>query len=42
MVERKAKILKLGKILKSLRKQSGLTQPELSSKSGVSTSIVND
>ena len=42
MVERKAKILKLGKILKSFRKQSGLTQPELASKSGVSTSIVND
>ena len=42
MVERKAKILKLCKILKSLQKQSGLTQPELSSKSGVSTSIVND
>lgn len=42
MVERKTKILKLGKILKSFRKQSGLTQPELASKSGVSTSIVND
>jgi len=42
MVERKAKILKLGKILKSFRRQSGLTQPELASKSGVSTSIVND
>ena len=42
MVERKAKILKLGKILKSFRRQAGLTQPELASKSGVSTSIVND
>lgn len=42
MVDRKTKLLKLGKILKSVRKQSGLTQPELASKSGVSTSIVND
>ncbi len=42
MVDRKTKILNLGKILKSFRKQSGLTQPELASKSGVSTSIVND
>ena len=42
MVDRKKKILNLGKILKSFRKQSGLTQPELASKSGVSTSIVND
>jgi len=42
MVDRKTKILNLGKILKSFRKQSGLTQPELASKSEVSTSIVND
>ena len=42
MVDRKTKILNLGKILKSFRKQSGLTQPELAEKSGVSTSIVND
>ena len=42
MVDRKTKILNLGKILKSFRKQSGLTQPELADKSGVSTSIVND
>jgi len=42
MVDRKTKILNLGKILKSFRKQSGLTQPELANKSGVSTSIVND
>ena len=42
MVDRKTKILNLGKILKSFRKQSGLTQPELADKSRVSTSIVND
>lgn len=42
MVENKSKILKLGKILKSFRKSAGLTQPLLASKSGVSTSIVND
>ena len=42
MVELKQKILKLGKILKSFRKNSGYTQPQLSSQSGVATSIVND
>jgi len=42
MVELKQKILKLGKILKSFRKNSGYTQPQLSSLSGVTTSIVND
>ncbi len=42
MVVNKSKISKLGKILKTFRKDSGLTQPALASKSGVSTSIVND
>ena len=42
MVDNKNKILKLGKSLKLFRKQKGLTQPELSKLSGVSTSIVND
>ncbi len=42
MVDIKTKISKLGKVLKSFRNQSGLTQPQLASKSGVSTSIVND
>jgi len=42
MVGNKGKILKLGKILKSFRKQANLTQPELATISGVSTSIVND
>ena len=42
MVDNKNKILKLGKSLKSFRKQKGLTQPELAKLSGVSTSIVND
>jgi transcriptional regulator with XRE-family HTH domain len=42
MVGNKGKILKLGKILKAFRKQANLTQPELATISGVSTSIVND
>lgn len=42
MVDLKKKLLKLGKVLKSFRKSAGYTQPELSSLSGVSTSIVND
>ena len=42
MVLNKKKIKKLGKILKSFRKDRGLTQPQLATKSGVSTSIVND
>jgi transcriptional regulator with XRE-family HTH domain len=42
MVDIKKKLLKLGKVLKSFRKSAGYTQPELSSISGVSTSIVND
>ena len=42
MVDLKLKLKKLGKILKAFRKNTGYTQPELSSVSGVSTSIVND
>ena len=42
MVDTKSKIIKLGRTLKSFRKQANLTQPELASISGVSTSIVND
>jgi|TARA_B110000467_G_C18042577_1_gene326694 transcriptional regulator with XRE-family HTH domain len=42
MVDEKSKILKLGKMLKAFRKKVNLTQPELASISGVSTSIVND
>ena len=42
MVDEKTKILKLGKMLKAFRKKVNLTQPELASISGVSTSIVND
>ncbi len=42
MVDFKTKLSNLGKILKTFRKQSAMTQPELASKSGVSTSIVND
>tara|TARA_B100001093_G_C26420419_1_gene839554 strand:- start:171 stop:614 length:444 start_codon:yes stop_codon:yes gene_type:complete len=42
MVDFKKKLLKLGKTLKSFRKSAGYTQPELSSTSGVTTSIVND
>lgn len=38
----KKKLVKLGKALKAFRKDAGYTQPELSSISGVSTSIVND
>lgn len=32
----------LGKKLKALRRQSGMTQPQLANASGVATSIVND
>ena len=42
MADLKLKLKKLGKILKAFRKNTGYTQPELSSASGVSTSIVND
>lgn len=42
MVGEKSKILKLGRMLKAFRKKVNLTQPELASISGVSTSIVND
>jgi len=42
MVENIKKLKKFGKVLKGLRKERGLTQPQLAHASGVSTSIVND
>ena len=42
MVNDIKKLKKFGRALKSLRNEKGLTQPELASVSGVTTSIVND
>ena len=38
----KTELKALGKKLKALRRQSGMTQPQLANASGVATSIVND